>query len=62
MYKKPILYMHPMSPPSRAVLMTGAELGIEFEQKIIDLLGFEHKKSEFIKVSPGFFFSFLNLY
>lgn len=50
MLKKPILYMHPVSPPSRAVLMTAAALGIELEQKSIDLLSFEHMKPEFIKV------------
>lgn len=51
MSKKPILYMHPVSPPSRAVLMTAAALGIELEQKSVDLLSFEHKKPEFLKVS-----------
>lgn len=50
MSKKPILYMHPVSPPSRAVLLTGAELGIEFELKVIDLLAFEHKKPDFVQV------------
>lgn len=50
MSKKPILYMHPVSPPSRAVLMTAAALGIELEQKSVDLLSFEHMKPEFIKV------------
>lgn len=51
MSKKPILYMNLVSPPSRAVLLTGAELGIEFELKSIDLLAFEHKKPEFIQAS-----------
>lgn len=50
MSKKPILYMSTISPPSRAVLMTGAELGIDFELKSVDLLNFEHKTSEYIKV------------
>lgn len=50
MSNKPILYMHTLSPPSRAVLLTGAALGIEFECKVIDLLGFEHKTPEFVKV------------
>lgn len=57
MSKKLILYMHPLSPPSRAVLLTGAELGIEFECKVVDLLNFEHKKPEFLKVSTVLFFS-----
>lgn len=43
--------MHPVSPPSRACLMTAAALGIELEQKSVDLLSFEHMKPEFIKVS-----------
>lgn len=48
-----------MSSPSRAVLMTGAELGIGFEQRIIDLLSFEHKKPEFIQVSSPTYLLFL---
>lgn len=44
--------MHIFSPPARAVLLTGAALGIEFELKHVDLLGLEHKKPEFVKVSP----------
>lgn len=51
MSKKPILYMHPLSPPVRAVMLTGAELGIEFELKPVDLLALEHKKPEFLKVN-----------
>lgn len=50
MSSKPILYYHILSPPSRAVLMTAAELGIELELKVINLLEFEHKSEEFIKV------------
>lgn len=50
MSNKPILYMHPLSPPSRAVLLTGSALGVELDCKVIDLLGFEHKKPEFVKV------------
>ena len=42
--------MHPLSPPARAVLLVGAELGIEFDEVLVDLLTLEHKKSEFIKV------------
>lgn len=54
MSKKPILYMHPLSPPARAVLLLGAELGIEFDEIFVDLLNLEHRKSEFIKVSMIF--------
>lgn len=54
MAKKIILYYNILSPPSRAVLLCGAELGIEFELNQIDLLKLEHKKPEFIKVGFGF--------
>lgn len=51
MSEKPILYMNILSPPCRAVLLAGAELGVDFEWKVIDLLGFEHRKANFIEVS-----------
>lgn len=50
MSKKPILYTYPLSPPARAVLLTGAVLGIEFEEKVVDLFKAEHKTPEFVKV------------
>lgn len=50
MSNKPILYMHPLSPPARAVLLVGAELNIEFEEIFVDLLNGGHKKAEFVKV------------
>lgn len=50
MTKKIALYYTLLSPPSRAVLLCGAELGIEFDLKLVDLLGAEHKKPDFIKV------------
>lgn len=43
--------MHVLSPPARAVMLTGAELGIEFELKPVDLMALEHKKPEFVKVN-----------
>ncbi|XP_031639307.1 glutathione S-transferase 1-like, partial [Contarinia nasturtii] len=52
MSSKPILYMHTFSPPSRAVLLTAAELGVELECKVIELLKSEHKSPEFIKLNP----------
>lgn len=55
MSKKPVLYMTPISPPVRAVLMTAAELGVELEEKKIDLLNGEHKSPEFVKVSTEFY-------
>lgn len=51
MSQKPILYMHIYSPPARAVMLTAAALGVEFELKPVDLLGLEHRKPEFLKVS-----------
>ncbi|XP_055301829.1 glutathione S-transferase 1-like isoform X2 [Sitodiplosis mosellana] len=60
MSKKPILYMHILSPPVRAVLLTGAALGIEFELKPVDLLGMEHKKPEFVKLNPQHTIPFLD--
>lgn len=43
--------MTPISPPVRAVLMTAAELGVELEEKMVDLLNGEHKNPEFVKVN-----------
>lgn len=34
----------------QAVLMTGAELGVEFELRILDLINLEHLKPEFVQV------------
>ncbi|XP_055310315.1 glutathione S-transferase 1-1-like [Sitodiplosis mosellana] len=60
MSEKPILYMNILSPPCRAVLMTGAELGIEFDLKVIDLLGFENKNDDFVKMNPQHTVPFLD--
>lgn len=30
---KPILYYHPMSPPSRAVLLVAKEIGLELDER-----------------------------
>lgn len=54
MRRKPVLYIHPFSPPSRAVLLTGAAIGIKFDIKFIDLMAFEQKNPEYIKVSFEF--------
>lgn len=51
MSEKPILYMAVVSPGCRAVLMCAAELGIELEQKIMDIQASEHKKASYIQVS-----------
>lgn len=54
MAKKPILYVALLSQPCRSVLMTCADLGIEFEQRIVDLHKGEHKTPEYLKVSFSF--------
>lgn len=50
MSEKPILYMTPLSPPCRAVFLTGAALGIDFELKQVDFSNGEHKSPEYLKV------------
>lgn len=54
MSEKPILYQAPLSPPCRAVFLTGAALGIEFDLKSVDMMGGEHKSEDYIKVSSVF--------
>lgn len=49
MSENPTLYMNILSPPCCAVLMTGAELGVEFDLKVIDLNGLD-KNVDFVKV------------
>lgn len=58
MSEKPILYMRAMSPGCRSVLMCAAELGIELEQKIVDLAAGENKKASFIQVCTTFYLYF----
>lgn len=50
MSQRPVLYYSPLSPPSNAVLLTAAELGVELELKIVNLLEKDHLKSDFVKV------------
>ncbi|XP_055301684.1 glutathione S-transferase 1-like [Sitodiplosis mosellana] len=52
MSEKPILYMVPPSPPCRAVFLTGAALGIDFELKTVDFANAEHKSEEYLKMNP----------
>lgn len=47
---KPSLYYLPLSPPSRAVLITAHLLNIELELVPVDLMAGEHLKPEFLKV------------
>ena len=49
--KMPItLYYLSLSPPVRAVLLTGNALGVEFTLKEVNLFGLEHLSPEYIKV------------
>lgn len=49
---KPItLYMVPISPPVRSVLLTAAALGIELENKVLDIANKEHLSPEYLNVS-----------
>lgn len=47
---KIVFYYTLLSPPSRAVLLTGKALGIEFDLKNVDLIKGEHLSDEFKKV------------
>lgn len=56
MASKPILYYLDWSPPSRAVEMTAALIGVDLEIKRVSLLDADHLKPEFVKVSGSFIF------
>ncbi|KAL3644788.1 hypothetical protein CASFOL_009968 [Castilleja foliolosa] len=43
---------HPLSPPTRRVLLTLAEKGIDYEFVPVDLTTGEHKKEPFISMNP----------
>uniref|UniRef100_A0A0K8TQ48 Putative glutathione s-transferase n=1 Tax=Tabanus bromius TaxID=304241 RepID=A0A0K8TQ48_TABBR len=49
---KPILYYAKLSPPSRAVMLTAKEIGVDLELKAINLIKGEHLTPEFIKINP----------
>lgn len=51
MSEKPTLYMNKLSPACRSVLMCAAELGVELEQKDMDLMAGEHKSESYLQVS-----------
>lgn len=61
MSEKPLLYMNALSPACRAVLMCAAELGIELDQKIVNLMASEQKKASFIQVSQSQLHHLINL-
>lgn len=46
----PTLYTMDLSPPARGVLLTAAALGVELNQKIIDLGKKEQRSPEYIQV------------
>lgn len=46
----PKLYTTDLSPPARSVLLTGAALGIHFEEIHVDLFKKEHRNPDFVKV------------
>lgn len=51
----PVLHYLPPSPPSRAVLLLGRMLNVEFELKQVNLMEGEHLKPEFLQVYNSFF-------
>lgn len=50
MATKIVLFYRPLSPPSRAVLLTAKAIGIDLELKNINVLKGEHLTPEFRKV------------
>lgn len=61
MSEKPVLYMVAMSPPCRSVLLCVAELGIEIEEKVVDMAAGENTSESFIQVSWTIIFTSINL-
>uniref|UniRef100_A0AAG5DT32 glutathione transferase n=1 Tax=Anopheles atroparvus TaxID=41427 RepID=A0AAG5DT32_ANOAO len=49
---KLVLYTLHLSPPCRAVELTAKALGLELEQKQVNLLSGDHLKPEFLKLNP----------
>ncbi|XP_055635895.1 glutathione S-transferase 1-like [Toxorhynchites rutilus septentrionalis] len=49
---KLILYTIHVSPPCRAVELTAKALGIDLDQRVVNLLEGEHLKPEFLKLNP----------
>ena len=48
----PIFYHNALSPPSRAVLLTVRNLGLEVEVKLIDTYKGEQNTPEYLKINP----------
>lgn len=51
---RPIVYHTEASPPSRAVRLAAAAIGLDVDVRHIDLLAGEHLKEEFLKVGVMF--------
>lgn len=49
---KPILYYATLSPPSRTVLLTAKEIGLELDLRPISLFKNEHLTHDFVKKNP----------
>uniref|UniRef100_A0A1I8PEM3 Uncharacterized protein n=1 Tax=Stomoxys calcitrans TaxID=35570 RepID=A0A1I8PEM3_STOCA len=49
---KLILYMHPASAPSRAVIFVAKYIGVGLEYKIVDFLKRDTLKPDFLKMNP----------
>jgi len=49
----PAIYINYLSPVSRSVAAIAAELNLEVEIKILDLLKGEHKSEEYLKINPN---------
>ncbi|KAL3274972.1 hypothetical protein HHI36_019747 [Cryptolaemus montrouzieri] len=47
-----VLYMEPLSPPSRAVVMVTKAIGLKIEYKIISLANGDNFRPEFLKINP----------
>ncbi|XP_017491277.1 PREDICTED: glutathione S-transferase 1 [Rhagoletis zephyria] len=52
MSAKPVLYYSPRSPPSRAVLLTAAAVGVELDLRPMNLKEGDHLTPEFLKLNP----------
>nr|XP_036226002.1 glutathione S-transferase 1 isoform X1 [Bactrocera oleae] len=52
MSAKPVLYYSARSPPSRAVLLTAAAIGLELDLRPTNLKQREHLTPEFLKLNP----------
>ena len=49
----PTLYMLPASPAVRSVQITAKAIGLQMEEKLVDLSKGEHLKPEYLKVTTA---------